>query len=97
MTYISPFHIISHFNHEETSFGEADLLRLQKKVLAEFNLQRTITISVAGKEYSKDELFLQLFAGNAHKDFICALQTLSQQQKIFNSKRIFCFVQVNYK
>ncbi len=55
--YTSPLHILSELDTELSELSDANfLLRLRKKLLAEFNLSNLPTIEINGRPYSKDEV-----------------------------------------
>jgi hypothetical protein len=65
--YKSPLHILSDLNADSTQVSDPDyLLRLRKKLLAEFNLTNSATIDINGKPYSKDEVIktIDVLLGN---------------------------------
>ncbi len=55
--YRSPLHILEDLNTDTTELSDSKfLLRLRKKLLAEFDLSNLPTIDINGKAYSKDEV-----------------------------------------
>ena len=86
MAYTSPLHIVNHFNSEAAPGEEIDLGRLQKKILAEFNLVRTVVININGAEYSKDSV-LKLMDGLRNDHLFPA------HQAIFNVPAVLSFLE----
>ncbi len=68
MTYFSPLHIIPAIDEENISqLDDASLLRLRKKLIAEFNLTGCNTIEINGYHYTKDDVIkaIDKLTGNA--------------------------------
>ncbi|MDI1234669.1 MAG: hypothetical protein PSX81_10335 [bacterium] len=84
MSYQSPLHILESFDVDVKLLDQEALVRLRKKLLAEFNLTRQITIKVNKQEYTKDEIINQI-------DTLKNLEDLDTHVQLFKNKDILNF------
>jgi hypothetical protein len=84
LSYQSPLHILAHFDIDVKTIDEAAIIRLRKRLLAEFNLSREITIKINKIEYTKDEIIQQI-------DTLKNLEDLETHVQLFQNKAILKF------
>lgn len=84
MSYQSPLHILESFDIDVKQLDQEAIVRLRKRLLAEFNLARETTIKINKKEYTKDEIINQI-------DTLKNLDDLETHVQIFKNKSILKF------
>ncbi len=85
--YKSPLHILSGLETEASEFSNSDfLLRLRKKLLAEFNLSNQPTIDINGKAYSKDEVIKTI-------DVLMGDSNIALHTFIYSNKKLLDFLE----
>ncbi|MES2619014.1 MAG: hypothetical protein V4613_14140 [Bacteroidota bacterium] len=62
MNYQSPLYILDDFEIDVKTINFEEIVRLRKKLLAEFNLSGETTIAIKNKQYTKDEVIKQIDA-----------------------------------
>jgi hypothetical protein len=85
--YKSPLHILSGFDSDVTELSKPDfLLRLRKKLLAEFNLSNSATIDINGVAYSKDEIIKTI-------DVLMGNPQMPMHSFVFANKNLLIFLE----
>ncbi|MBI3232594.1 MAG: hypothetical protein HYZ42_00890 [Bacteroidetes bacterium] len=84
MSYQSPLHIVENFDIDPANLSQEEIIRIRKKLLAEFNLTGETTINIKGKEYTKDEIINQI-------DTLKNIEDLETHIEIFSNKEVLEF------
>ncbi len=84
MSYKSPLHILESFDIDAIQLSHQEIIRLRKKLLAEFNLSGSTTIDINKREYTKDEIIGQI-------DTLKNLDDLESHLQLYKNKEILSF------
>ncbi len=81
MTYNSPLHLLTSLNIDANEVNDESIIRVRKKLIADFNLNGKISIKINNKEYTKDEILKDI-------DKLKDLKNLPNHLEIFKNKKI---------
>jgi hypothetical protein len=86
MSYLSPLHILESIDINPDELKAEGIIRLRKKLLADFNLSGEVTIDIGGKKYSKDEILKTI-------DKLKDLENLDSHLRIFENKTLLNWIE----
>jgi hypothetical protein len=81
MSYKSPLYILESLDISPDDLSAEALVRVRKKILADFNLNNTVEISIGNKKYTKDEVLKAI-------DSLKEIKDIDSHKLIFKSKKI---------